>query len=148
MNLETDDLSLVPLTPNERACKGITFDSQSFWIAMRQYAALDIMTFSVGDYPIKVPISRLIIGSPAPRWRPKVLPKTVHGYKVFVDLHAKLVIGYSDNGHPHCYVGSLNLCDSSSCEIMVEIWEPQQEERLVKFFDRLWMLESVPVKYV
>lgn len=148
IDLESIDFSQVPLTPTPQEGHGITYTSQSFWhkIKRLKFEYADVMTFSIGDNPCHIPIRRLIMGRPSQgRFEKKRIPPTLGGYKIFDDLHAKMVIGYNNGVGLYVYVGSLNLCDSSSRELMVYITSQEQSLALRNYFNKLWNLPMVPI---
>lgn len=135
------DLSEVPIIATPRPSYGVWFDGPTFWSYLNKTAStyVDIMTFSTGDNPLDVPIRRLIIGDPGRRFSPKVIPRTLEGYKRFSNLHAKMVVAHGGPmTRPEVYVGSLNFCDSTSAELIVRVEESLQAKTLIAYFDNLW----------
>ena len=136
------DMTDYQFTASLRPQYGVYFDGDSFWstIDSQRFHHVDIMSFSTGVNPLRTPIDRLIIGHPGNRFKSKEVPKTLSGYKVYEDLHAKMILCWREAGSkPYCiYVGSLNLCDSHNGEIMLSVTSWQQEEVLLAYFEKLW----------
>lgn len=136
------DLSTVNFVPYVAPKHGVYFNGPGFWsmIDSRGFDRLDIITYSTGQCPTSTKIDRLIVGSPGRKFERKAIPRTMSGHKVYANLHSKLVLAWMHGGSTPSLVavGSLNLCDSESGELMLTVQSWQQEQYLCKYFNELW----------